>query len=509
LSLINRLTLLLLLFTGAANAGTVEITALPLGSAATTTNADVFPFVDVTANATQKMTLWDLINLPPIVATYAPINNPTFTGTTAGLNGSGANLTELNGSNVGSGIVSQLFGGTGVASTSLHTHGVPLAEGSSPYSSAAAGATGTALCGNGVSADPSFCSVVLNPMTGNGDMIYGAASGTASRLPAPTPSSYADILTYPSPGPTPSPVWNILPGNTAVLAVPAMGNLLTTGSTSGYLFVVSPANATVGATYTNNSATFTVLTTISSGSFLFTSITSGSPLSSGTLTKTGGTGDTSITFSSEQVLATFAAPAGPNPLMLHVKFVAAGGGGSEGGATLTTSANPGGVSGLSCGVNSFVGTGGGAGTQNGGGAGGGLEPSVLPAGVFGECTSGSGGGAPGFTQGVDASAVGGGVGASSIYGGGGQSYDNNTTGGSAATNSGSGGGGGGNNGSASSSSGGGGGSGAHCDLYIPTGTTAFSKTCYYTIGLGGVGGTGSANGGPGADGRVDYWWSYQ
>lgn len=63
-----------------------------------------------------------------------------------------------------------------------------------------------------------------------------------------------------------------------------------------YIFTVSAANATAGATYTNNGHTFTVLATISSGTSLVTS-GNGAPTASGTLTKSAGTGDATITFS--------------------------------------------------------------------------------------------------------------------------------------------------------------------------------------------------------------------
>ncbi len=64
---------------------------------------------------------------------------------------------------------------------------------------------------------------------------------------------------------------------------------------TGYLFKVTAANATIGATYTNNSVTFTVLGTITGGVLLSCS-SPGAPLGSGTLTKTGGTGDATIAF---------------------------------------------------------------------------------------------------------------------------------------------------------------------------------------------------------------------
>lgn len=64
----------------------------------------------------------------------------------------------------------------------------------------------------------------------------------------------------------------------------------------GYTFIVTAANATAGATYTNNGYTFTVLTTIAGSAILSCSGT-GAPATSGTLTKASGTGDATITFS--------------------------------------------------------------------------------------------------------------------------------------------------------------------------------------------------------------------
>lgn len=65
---------------------------------------------------------------------------------------------------------------------------------------------------------------------------------------------------------------------------------------STYTFTCSSANATVDAIYTNNGQTFTVLSTIASGTVLYCKGT-GAPSASGTLTKTSGTGDSTITFS--------------------------------------------------------------------------------------------------------------------------------------------------------------------------------------------------------------------
>ncbi len=69
-----------------------------------------------------------------------------------------------------------------------------------------------------------------------------------------------------------------------------------------YTFTVTSANATAAATYTNNGQTFVVLTTIAGGTTLSLGIAPQNaaiiaPTASGTLTKTSGSGDATITFS--------------------------------------------------------------------------------------------------------------------------------------------------------------------------------------------------------------------
>lgn len=66
------------------------------------------------------------------------------------------------------------------------------------------------------------------------------------------------------------------------------------------VFTCTSANATIGATYTNNTQTFTVLATISSGTQLICGST-GASAASGTLIKASGTGDATITFASVAV----------------------------------------------------------------------------------------------------------------------------------------------------------------------------------------------------------------
>jgi hypothetical protein len=70
----------------------------------------------------------------------------------------------------------------------------------------------------------------------------------------------------------------------------------TTGWTAPYNFVITSGNATIGATYTNNGQTFTVLATVAAKVYLSCKGT-GAPAASGTLTLASGTGDANITFS--------------------------------------------------------------------------------------------------------------------------------------------------------------------------------------------------------------------
>lgn len=92
-------------------------------------------------------------------------------------------------------------------------------------------------------------------------------------------------------------------GSITVMAEPNTAaywhDMLTTKSTSTttYTFTITSGNATIGATYTNNAATFTVTATIVSQVTVVMTATAGAPGVSGTLTKATGTGDATLTFS--------------------------------------------------------------------------------------------------------------------------------------------------------------------------------------------------------------------
>ncbi len=86
--------------------------------------------------------------------------------------------------------------------------------------------------------------------------------------------------------------------NKTYLAVSAVLPTLLYNIPIEYAFTVSPANATVGATYTNNGHIFTVQSTISSTttSPILVTTGTGAPSTSGTLTLATGTGDAEISF---------------------------------------------------------------------------------------------------------------------------------------------------------------------------------------------------------------------
>lgn len=75
------LIFLLLLIPQITFGAEIKISQLPLGSAAAVGTQDSFPYNSATANITKRLTLYDIINIPTMVSTYAPKASPTFTGT--------------------------------------------------------------------------------------------------------------------------------------------------------------------------------------------------------------------------------------------------------------------------------------------------------------------------------------------------------------------------------------------------------------------------------------------
>lgn len=272
------------------------------------------------------------------------------------------------------------------------------------------------------------------------------------------------------------------------LTAPVVTKFTATGTTTGYLFTVTSANATVGATYTNNGNTYTVQGTIASGTQLFCS-QAAAPQASGTLTKSAGSGDATITFSSARATATYTPSTSPAPLYIRVRAVGPGGGGggsgSAGGGTAGTAGSAPTVFGpnlVSCGA-------GGGGASSGAGIGG-TGGAAAATGLTGIVVDGGYG-----SNGPNAATGWGGNGGVSFFGGAGQGGSFSAGNALAAkANSGSGGGGGGSN--ISIVSGGGGGAGGFVDVSI----TSVSTSYPYAVGTKGAGGAGAAGGADGADG---------
>lgn len=250
-----------------------------------------------------------------------------------------------------------------------------------------------------------------------------------------------------------------------------------------YYFFIATGSATNGATYTNNSFTYTVVGTVAAG--LRIKMTGpGAPTVSGTLTKASGTGDASLTF--------FAYRA---PITMRVHLLGAGGGGGGSGNT-SGNGNAGSGNSTFDGVNLVAGAGGGGGAGSGNGGGGGGSTIIAPwipilMSSGGKGTSGNG---SGVTDGFRPGGIGGG----SFFGGFGAG--NQSVGDPAAPSSGSGGGGAGSN-TNTVSFGAGGGAGAFLKAQLNNPSSV--STWPVVIGSGGVGGTAGtagSTGGAGADG---------
>lgn len=322
--------------------------------------------------------------------------------------------------------------------------------------------------------------------TTGGDLIYGGASGVPTRL---ANGSAGQVLT--SNGGTSAPSWNSI-GSPKPPASVSLKSGTSATQNEIFAFTVSSASATVGATYTNNSTTFTVYATVSSSTLIYLS-GSGNPTASGTLTKTGGTGDSTITFSSFNA-----------PLYAKLQIVGAGGGGG-GGSSNGSPGSVGGDTSITDGTNTLD-CGGGSGGPNGsaftlGGAGGAVSNTIVSGVQLLSSLSGAYGGPSNGNT-----AMGGSMGGVSPFGGAGAGGGAlSTPGRPAIANTGSGGGGGTIN--AATSSAGGGGAGAYQEAIFTT--IVFTYT--YTIG-GGGGGGGSVSGGAGGaggDGAIYMTFYYQ
>lgn len=263
---------------------------------------------------------------------------------------------------------------------------------------------------------------------------------------------------------------------------------LTSGSGTFYqttYFFCATANATAGAVYTNNSANFTVQATISSAFRLVCTGSGTLPTTGGTLTKSSGTGDATITFYAYRV-----------PVYMRVKAVGGGGGGAGSRATTPTDGGAG-----TNGVSTTFGTS----LLTAGGGVGGLFSSTPSAGGSNTITAPAYGisivGTQGGVSSGNNSSIGfnGGDGGSSPFFGGTGVAGSGSSGGagySGTSTTGSGGGGAGSSGGANARGGGGGGSGGYIDAIIPSPGVSYA----WVVGTGGTYGSAGSSGEIGAAG---------
>jgi hypothetical protein len=335
----------------------------------------------------------------------------------------------------------------------------------------AANVTGTVAIAHGGTGQTTAAAAynALSPMTTTGDIEYESSTNTASRLGI---GSTGQVLTVVSG----VPAWST-PVSLTVF-YPPTAQTFTTGGSSGtynlnYSFSITSGNATVGATYTNNGVTFTVYATVSSATIVVMS-GSGAPTASGTLTKSSGTGDSTITFSAFRA-----------PLYLEVVMVGGGGGGSGSGSSVSTAGGTGGQTYF--GSSFLIANGGGGGPVNmSGPSTPGSASKASPA--VGTAVTGSAG-SPGYYITSTTYNQGGSGGSSALGGGGG---GGNAGGGpsAGAANTGSGGGGGGQAGNTSGYySGTGGASGGFVSVVVP------NPSPTYSYGVGTAGSAGPAGSG--------------
>lgn len=392
-------------------------------------------------------------------------------------------------------------GGTGL--TSLTQYDVLVGNGLSGLTLVAPGAAGIPLVSTGATSNPSFTTAIV-PGGGTGVVTttaYGVVTGgttSTGNLQNVGTGTTTQVLT--GAGTSALPTWSAIQGNSTVLKAPTVQQFLSpVSSQTGIVFVISTVSSvTAGATYTNNSNTFTVLNTISSlsGLVLFTSGT-GSP-SGSSLVKASGTGTTPITFTGFYTLGTYTLPTNPSPIYINVKMVGGGGGGGGAGAGAGDGAtgNP-----TTFGTFQLFAYGGNQGVTGGNPAGTGGGFTMIGANGIGVSGGGGGGGQ------VSAAYAIGGIGGASALGGAGVGTAN-ATGGPGVANTGGGGGGGSGSSGTAEYGGCGGGSGAYIDAII----TSPSSTYYYSVApitSGGTAGTNGYYGGTGGSGQITVTEYYQ
>lgn len=310
------------------------------------------------------------------------------------------------------------------------------------------------------------------------------AFGSASRvLDGQTITNNGQVLKLPTGPDTLIGVATLLP--------PAVQTFNSGSGTYGlsYYFFVSSANATAGATYTNNGQTFTVTNTISGATLLLVTST-GAPATSGTLTKATGTGDSTISFSS------FRAP-------VKLRILAAGGGGAGQGGGLSPANGSDGNTTTFGPISCTGGPGGGSSSSPG--------DCSLSAPAYGIHFQGGIGNASALNGAITLTTYQlGGAGGANAFGGGGPAGDATGAGGNGAPNTGAGGGGGGGFVAQALNQGGYGGSaGGYTQAIIPNPAATYSFSIAASQTGGAAGGAAGSQGGNSANGSANVFEEFQ
>lgn len=263
------------------------------------TNASFFPlFVASSTNSTQAIDLGTGLTFNPSTNT---LSTTTFVGALTGTASGNTTITPQN-------------------------HAVALSSATNALSTAIPSATsGVPLISQGSSADPVFGTALivgggtgattktgafdsLSPMTTGGDLIYGGASGTGTRLANGTAGQYLQ-----SNGTTLAPTW--------VTPSAGTGTVTSVGLSLPSFITVSGSPVTTSGTLTGTLATQTA------GTF-FAGPTSGSAAAPTFRALQGSTKQVLTTGTA----ATYTLPAG----VLYIEVTAIGGGGAGGGAPSTS-----------------------------------------------------------------------------------------------------------------------------------------------------------------------------
>lgn len=458
----------------------------------------------------------------PSFTTTPTLTGTNFSGTAASLSiGGSAPAGSLTGATLAAGVTASSLTSVGTISTGVW-NGTTIAI--------ANGGTGQTTKAAAFDA--------LSPMTTGGDLIYGGASGTGTRL---ANGSSGQVLQ--SNGGTAAPTWVTPTGGGTVTSVtftgdgtvlsstpssavtttgtvtaslntqtartflsgpqtgaaaaptfkalvqPTYQSFTTTGTASGKLFALTTSpTVSAGATYTNNSVTYTVTYALAANTPRM--YASGTGTTSGTtLTKTSGTGPSTLTFSGTPInTATYTTPSNPAPLYIIVRAVGGGGGGGPGGGINAGSTGGSGTPTVFGGIFCGSGTGGNAGstTVNGTTNGSGSANFLLA----------------NFTSILNLDSVTGGDGDKLLSGtlttNGGLGGRSGFIGGVAGTGTSYGDGGGGNIGGSTVYPGGGASSGG----YFEGISTTLLSSYPYAIGTAGAGGTPGSSGNAGLDGQI-------